>query len=164
MSFFWILIEGEDDKRFAQRILSLIDCRWYRFFSYSMRKDEDVRSFVKSLHKMGSPYVFLSDSDGRPYDEVVSEVMRRYGVYQEEIFVAEPEIEAWIVAGLSEKYVRRFKDNFITKELFYERLCGKKRKDVSCLMEFIDKWSLQLATERCPEIKRLLQRLKDVCG
>jgi hypothetical protein len=65
----FLLVEGDDDLRFVERVVipKLSSC--YDFvhaWKYAQRKAEKVNAFLRSIKSMGAEYLFLGDLNAHP--------------------------------------------------------------------------------------------------
>ena len=131
-----ILLEGNDDKRFFEKILKPFFQKRYRveFWEYSRKKDERIVNFIKSLNLMKADYIFASDiNDTRCITAKRDKITGKFNqIAETKIIVVVKEIESWYLAGLDENTSKKCgirkkigtTDN-ITKEQFNQLIPRK---------------------------------------
>ena len=101
-----LFVEGEEDRAFAERILKPRLQERYnevRIQTHAQTPDEQLRSHLRSLKRMGSDFFLLVDYDRGPcIAEVRKSYAKRYKPYlgEAQVLVARPMIEAWYTAGV----------------------------------------------------------------
>ncbi|EHH1058347.1 MULTISPECIES: DUF4276 family protein [Vibrio harveyi group] len=163
----YVLVEGADDKRFVNKVLSPIlkeKYGGYKVWEYAKKKDVAINNFIKSINSMGSDCLFLVDSDNNEADEIKKKYLTKFSQLQEEkISVVLREIEAWYLSGINEdtftnKLSKKIPadTSHITKEMFetyFMRLTGTEAK-----IESLINYDVHLACQRSPSFKDLLYR------
>lgn len=65
----FILLEGDDDERFFEKILKPFFQKrysWEKPLKYSRRKKEKIVNYVNSINSMKADYIFASDRNDAP--------------------------------------------------------------------------------------------------
>jgi hypothetical protein len=65
----FLLVEGDDDPRFVERVVipKLGSCYdFVQAWKYAQRKAEKVNAFLRSINSMGADYLFLGDLNAHP--------------------------------------------------------------------------------------------------
>lgn len=101
----WILIEGDDDRKFFERIMKpLFEGKydWVMLWRYAQQKRDKVNSFIQSLSKMNAKYVYTTDLNHAPSVTARKQEVRDKfrGIDEGRIVVVKTEIESWYLAGL----------------------------------------------------------------
>lgn len=123
-----IFVEGATDSLFIKEvfdnILSQI-CGRYTIFEYASKEKKKISSYIKTIKSVPDwDYIFISDQDGKM--DKKKKIMQEYkNLEEDKVFMSIYEIESWILAGISEKIIKKYKINFnysdtsyITKEIF----------------------------------------------
>ena len=123
-----IFVEGTTDELFIREVFNdelLRICHNYTIFKYSKRKKEKVIQYITTRKKIKNwDYIFIADQDGDLNKK--NNVISKYNNLEEKnVFISIYEIESWIIAGISEKILKKHKINYnctdtsiITKEKF----------------------------------------------
>ena len=131
----WLLVEGNDDERYAKSVLIPTFEAVYDhvgIWQYSQETIAKRANFLKSIHAMQADYLWFSDIDHFPCvssckDFVIGQVS---ALSADRIVVVVKEIEAWYMAGLNESKSQEMELNYpdqsdhITKEMFDESIGG----------------------------------------
>ena len=103
----WIILKGNDDERFFERIVKPhLEKKYSRvkFYKYAARPRSELEKFVNLLQKAKTEYMFISDFDqsecfkGRK-DQITSKSASK--VDHARIVIAKSAIESWYLAGLN---------------------------------------------------------------
>lgn len=128
MNHLYIFVEGARDRIVFDNLfgkkLSLLG-QEYDIVEYSTKKVEKINNFIKSIKSIdGCDYIFVGDQDGNINKK--AKILSKYSCLEEEkIFISIFEIESWIISGISNKILKKYKIKFsytdtsaITKEMF----------------------------------------------
>lgn len=167
-----ILLEGNDDKRFFEKILKPFFQKRYRveFWEYSRKKDERIVNFIKSLNLMKADYIFASDiNDTRCITAKRDKITGKFNqIAETKIIVVVKEIESWYLAGLDEKALKKLgirknirkrigtTDN-ITKEQF-NQLIPRKMPRTDFIQKILENYDVEIAKERCESFGYFLNK------
>ncbi len=105
----YILIEGDDDERFFERIIKPEFQKIYdhvQLYKYASRPSKIIENFVKSINKMNADYIVAADINHSPCITKKKETLisKKIGnVNEDKIIVVIKEIESWYMAGLEKK-------------------------------------------------------------
>lgn len=108
-----ILIEGDDDKDFFDRVIKPRFERKYRpivLWKYSQKSSEEVNQFLEIEKKKNSEYIFVTDNDKlRCVPKRKVEVQEKYDSIDDKskILLVVRKIEGWYFAGLDEDACER---------------------------------------------------------
>ena len=130
----YIFVEGNDDERFFDRILTKELKKRYtaiKIIKYAHMKKEKVDDYIKSIKGMRADgmradYIYVTDINDSPCITAKKDkVLGRYrNIDGDRILVVVKEIESWYLAGLDDGVCKQLKiDSFsntgnITKEQF----------------------------------------------
>lgn len=152
----FILCEGNDDRRFFERIIvPLLDYDYVHCYQYAEQKSKEVHNLIRSAQSMGADYVYIRDFDqGECIPSRKGAVTEKYGnLDPERIFIVKEEIESWYAAGLSDEVRRQLdvplprRTDEVTKEEFDNALPqGEPR--ISIMREMLEAYDLTMAQQR----------------
>lgn len=123
-----VFVEGPTDSLFIKEVFNNILCQIcdsYTFIEYAVEKDKKINNYIKSIKSVPDwDYIFIADQDGNV--DKKNKIMQEYNTLEEDkIFLSIYEIESWILAGISNRIIKKYKINFnhsdtscITKEKF----------------------------------------------
>ncbi len=165
----FILLEGDDDKRFFETILKPLLQRTYstiKCWKYSQKKHENIARFIKTLNSMNADYIFARDINNAPcITSKRDKITRKFNQIPEtKIIVVVKEIESWYLAGLdkntSKKCGIRKKigttDN-ITKEHF-NHLIPRNMPRTDFIQKILENYDVEIAKERCESFGYFLNK------
>ena len=164
----WLLVEGDDDERFCEAVLSPVFQARYdhvKIWQYSQQKSSKTVGLIRSIGSMNADYLLLGDIDERPCVTVTKEELAtQFSVLSSDrVIVVRREIEAWYLAGLSEEARRelglgRVTDaESVTKEQF-DQLVGGRRRHTSTMEEILKHYDVEVARQRSPSFRYFLQK------
>ncbi len=156
----WILLEGNDDERFFERLIKPIFENTYDFvrsWQYAQTQTKKVKSFLRSIESMNSDYFFWGDINSLPcLTAKKNKIKREYGIRIDikNVIIVVKEIESWYLAGLNdiarkELGIRTFSntDN-ITKEKFEELMPKKFDSRIDLMVEILKRYSVETAKQK----------------
>ena len=123
-----IFVEGPTDSLFIKKVFNEIllkICNRYTIVEYASREDKKINNYIETIKKVSNwDYIFIADQDGKL--DKKDKILLKYSILDEDkVFFSIFEIESWIIAGISEKTIKKHKINFsssntssITKEIF----------------------------------------------
>ncbi len=149
----FILIEGVDDKRFFEKIIkpriSSVYCS-INIDTSAQTGNEKIRRYVKSFHKMGADYIFVTDLDEKAcITKKKNDIHRKFRVRQDNIIIVVKEIEGWYFAGLSGKDINKLgirgiiNANTITKEEFNRIIPKQYESRLAFLLEILENYNIR---------------------
>lgn len=158
----WLLVEGNDDQRFAENVLVPEFRRVYDdvlIWQYSQIAIPKRVNFLRSIHAIpGADYILLCDIDDHPCVTSKKEWVksRLPSLADDRIAVVVKEIESWYLAGLDERDFQELRiDNGnrrppdeVVKESFNDLIRGKVRIDM--MQEILNRYDLSEARRRSP--------------
>ena len=163
-----ILLEGNDDERFFEKIVKPFFQKRYRveFWKYAQEKDERIVNFVKSLNSMKADYIFASDINDAPCIIAKRDkITRKFNQIPEtKIIVVVKEIESWYLAGLDKNTSKKLgirkkmgtTDNF-TKEQF-NHLIPRNMPRTDFIQKILENYDVEIAKERCESFGYFLNK------
>jgi hypothetical protein len=109
-SIIQFFVEGDDDKRFIDRIIKprLEDMEFCvnEPYVYAEEKPEDVEDCYRNFKKFCKVY-FLADFNNSPCITARKERLHeKFRVDFEDMIIVKPEIEAWYLAGVTDSIIR----------------------------------------------------------
>ncbi len=109
-SIIQFFVEGDDDKRFIDRIIKprLENMEFYvnEPYVYAEETTKKVKDCYRNFKKFCKVY-FLADFNNSPCITARKrELNKKYGVDFEDIVIVKPEIEAWYLAGVTDSIIR----------------------------------------------------------
>ena len=155
--FIWV--EGEDDRRFFDRIIKPILKKkydWVEVRPYAHLRKEKISSFLKSIKAMNAGYVYVTDINDAPCitarkQEILDEVKN---VDEDKIVVVIKEIECWYLAGLANQQCKKLgistlnSTDKIGKEQFDSLMPREFYYRVSFMLELLDCFSIEVAKQK----------------
>jgi len=155
--FIWV--EGDDDERFFNKILSPKFQKKYgtvKIIRYATMKKEKVDNFVRSIKAMGADYIYLTDINDSPcITAKKEETQSKYkNIDNDKMIVVIREIESWYLAGLDNKVCKQLKiDNFanteyVTKEKFNALIPKKFISKIDFMSEILKNFSIEIAKRK----------------
>ena len=159
----WLLVEGNDDARFADAVLAPEFRRAYddvRIWRYSQASIPKRANFLRGVHETGEDYILLCDLDEFPCVTSKKESVRRglpssSPIPDDRIAVVVKEIESWYLAGLDEEGCQaldispvRHPDE-VVKEKF-DDLVGGKANHTDMMVEILKRYDISQARRRSP--------------
>lgn len=166
----YVLVEGDDDVRFFERILEprlkqKYDC--IKIIKTAQKKIEDITKFLKSIKKMKRDYIYVRDIDNSPcITQKKKDIKGEISIIDEKkIVVVVKEIESWYLAGIKKEDARNLNitikknTNTITKEDFnqiFEK--SKSNSRINFMIEILNHFSIEEAKEKNPSFKYFIEK------
>lgn len=137
-----IFVEGPTDSLFIKKVFDdilLQICNRYTIVEYASKEDKKINKYIETIKKVPNwDYIFIADQDGK-LDKKEKMLLEFNNLQVDKVFISIYEIESWIIAGISEKIIKKHKISFsysdtsnITKEIFNNIIPKKMNK-----LEFI---------------------------
>lgn len=155
--FIWV--EGEDDKRFFEKIIEPKLREKYDSVEtrrYATLKKEKIDNFLKSIKAMGADYFYVTDINSLPC--VVGKKQetknKLKNIDKNRIIVVIKEIESWYLTGLDSANSQKFKiptysdTDKITKQQFNGLIPGKFHSRIDFMLEILKIFSVQIAKQK----------------
>ncbi|MCI0470489.1 MAG: DUF4276 family protein [Candidatus Aminicenantes bacterium] len=156
----FILVEGDDDERFFNRVVNpqfTGKYDWVKPYKYAQVKPENIRKFIHSISAMQADYIIVADSNDSPCITARKEKLLN-GKFKEidrnRIQLVIREIEGWYLAGLNDKARKEVgiknktdlnTDN-LTKEDF-NRLKPQTYSRIDFMQEILKRFDISTARE-----------------
>lgn len=154
----YLLVEGDDDERFANRIIRPQLSKIHDLvitWKYAQKKKEKVRNLLRTVHQTGATYFYMCDLDK------FSCVTKRKVVEQnwlpildvDRIIVVKRDIECWYAAGASDE-IRRFcnltipADTQVMSKEHLTRLVSPRMTRTEFMLQVLEDYSFALAHKR----------------
>lgn len=124
----FIFVEGPTDSLFIKKVFEEIlleICNRYTIVEYAVKENKKINNYIKTIKNIPNwDYIFIADQDGNSNKK--DKIISKYdNLETEKVFISIYEIESWILAGISEKIIKKYKVNFsstntsnITKDIF----------------------------------------------
>jgi hypothetical protein len=153
----YVLIEGDDDKRFVERIIiptlaSRYDC--VQTWPYANKKKEKVNSFLRSIKIMGADFFLLADIDACPCVQSKREILLQKfkELTDNRIIIVVKEIESWFMAGLKDDNPLRVNatgdTSNLTKEQFDNAVPEGFDSRINFMLEVLANFHVPTAAKR----------------
>jgi hypothetical protein len=163
-------VEGDDDQRFLERIISPLLADKYpiiKYFRYAPCVPKEVCNLVRSIETSWD-YFFLADLDQNEClirkREAVCERMRAVNLRQ--VVIVEREIESWYASGVDANTAKKIgfklpRDSGSFSKEHLLRCVGKKFSTATDIrLALLDSYSLQRARLRSTSLSYLCERLQ----
>jgi hypothetical protein len=165
----FLLVEGDDDERFVERIVVPKLSSRYDFvqaWKYARKKKEKVNGFLRSIKAMGADYLLLADLNAYPCfpkkKEALLEAFRELESGKTVIVVRE--IESWYLAGLSDDNPLGVQvptdTSGLTKDQFNNTMPKGLDSRIAYMIEVLNHFDIRAATTKNASFLYLAQR----CG
>lgn len=128
IEYLHIFVEGANDKQFIESVFDTIlkeICVNYVVIEYAKKEKKKINNYINSINSIPQwDYVFIGDQDGNVNKK--DKLLSKYtSLDSEKVFISVYEIESWIIAGITEKFIKKHKlcykisdTSSITKESF----------------------------------------------
>lgn len=164
----FIFVEGNDDERFIQRIISPMLERRYdtlKIYKYAQETSRNIIKYFQYLKSTGQDYICLSDINRTPCITRKKEIVnsRINVINKSKIVVVIKEIESWYIAGIKDEDCRELKipiyssTNNITKEEF-DNLIPKNYERIDFIQEILRRYSPKIAKNKNTSFKYFIER------
>lgn len=159
----WLLVEGNDDARFADAVLAPEFRRFYDHVEIRQYSQVPIRkraNLLRSIHAMGADYILFCDIDEHPCVTSKKESMKRglpspSLLSDDRIAVVVKEIESWYLAGLNESDFQALRiravsrpDEVVKEE--FDALRGGKIHHINMMLEILKRYDISQARRRSP--------------
>ncbi len=169
-SIIQFFVEGCDDKRFIDRIIKpILENMGFcvnELYVYAKETTKKVEDCYRNFKKFCKVY-FLADFNNSPCITARKERLHeKYGINFEDMIIVKPEIEAWYLAGVTEKTKKKIgirkklpRDcENITKEVFNEFIPKGIRR--SAFMNLIlEHYDLRVAISKNKSLNRFVTKV-----
>ena len=165
----YLLVEGDDDARFVERIvIPKLTSRYdfVKLWKFAQERKEKVSQFLRSIKAMGADYVLLADINAHPCFPKKKEALLQVFTELESrnTLVVVREIEGWYLGGLNDDNplgVRAPTDTSgLTKEQFNATMPKGYDSRIAYMIEVLKHFDIRTATTRSRSFLYFAQR----CG
>ncbi len=168
----YILVEGEDDKRFFERIVKPMFEGKYdsvAVWKYAQERNKRVSRFLRSIKGMKANYIYVSDINLAPcVTAKKQDVQSKFkDIDTDRIIVVIKEIESWYLAGLDDTSSREFRippcdttDN-VTKEQFNDLIPQKFDSRIDFMQEILKCFQIETGKQKNKSFRYFLE--KHIC-
>jgi hypothetical protein len=155
----FLLVEGDDDVRFVERVVipKLSSCYdFVQAWKYAQRKAEKVNAFLRGIKSMGADYLLLGDLNAYPCFPKKKEALLRTFTQLDhrQALIVVREIESWYLAGLPGNNLLgvRVPSNTsdLTKEQFNGTVPNGFDSRIDYMLEVLKLFDIHTATTRNP--------------
>ena len=165
----YIFVEGKDDKRFFDKIITPLFERKYDqvdVLEYAQLQKEKVSKFLKSIKGMNADYIFVSDIDQEPCVTARKQYIQSKfkEIDKDRIIVVIREIESWYLAVLDDKSSKRLgirysntTDN-VTKEQFNDLIPRKFDSRIDFMQEILKCFNIETGKHRNTSFRYFLDK------
>jgi len=167
MKMLIFFLEGSDDKRFFETIISPLiindfDC--IQCYEYASKSKKVVKNFLSAIIRLNYKYLFVKDFDRATcFSQIKDKVVEKFSnCDKNNIQIVQREIESWYAAGISAECGKKLGINMvencneITKELFFNQL-SKHRVRQDAMVEILKDFKIDLAKSRNTSLNYLIE-------
>lgn len=155
----FIMIEGNDDERFFEKIIIPSIKKSYDstiLTKYKQTKRKSIRIFINAINIMNNDYLYVEDIHSTPCISVKKQKIQSQFKNMDEnrIIIVINEIESWYLAGLDNKAAKRLtKRSFrttdsITKDEFNKLISKKFNSRIDFMLEILKEFSVKTAKQK----------------
>ena len=165
-----ILVEGNDDVRFFERIRPVLEKKYdfVQTWQYQQKASKQVKNFLHSIREMNSSYFFVADINRTPcVTAKKNSIKRKYGskIDRGNLIIVAREIESWYLAGLDDKSCKElglkpFKDtDGVTKEDFNKLIPKRFNSRIDFMVEIIKRFTTKTAKQENRSFSYFMSRI-----
>ena len=169
----WILIEGNDEKRFFERIKRFFEEKYdfVQTWKYAQEPTKRVENFLNSIERMSSDYFFLKDINDSPcVTDIKEKIGKKYRrrIKPERIIIVIKEIESWYLAGLDKKSLKEIgtktlnNTDEMTKEQFNSLMPKKYDYRIDFMAEVLKRFSIETAKRKNKSFDYFIKKIQAV--
>jgi pterin-4a-carbinolamine dehydratase len=155
----YILIEGNDDKRFFDNVIIpklKKKYGWIKTWCYAQKKKENIVNFINAIKSMNADYIYVVDIDNSPCITFKKQNTKNKieKINENKIIVVIKEIEGWYLAGLDNKASQKLKIKHYTstdgiiKEQFNSIIPKKFDSRIDFMNEILKLYSIDVAKNK----------------
>ena len=170
----FILLEGNDDERFFEKIIKPEFEKRYdyvKLYLYADKSPKKIENFIKSILAMMADYIIMADINRSPCvthkkKVVADKKIRGKRVNKKNIMVVIKEIESWYLGGLNPASLKDLgikyskKTNDLTKEQFNRLIPGKFISRIDFMQEILKYFKLETAKQNNKSFHYFVKRFK----
>jgi len=163
----YILLEGNDDERFFDKIIKPRFQGKYdlvKLWKYSQQKTNKIGRYIRAINSMGADYIYVADINNAPCVTArkCSISISCPQASKNNIIVVIKEIESWYIAGLDDNTCRKLRiartsTDDITKEQF-NQLIPKNATRTEVMIDILMNYHLDVAQERNKSLQYFLEK------
>jgi len=165
-----ILVEGNDDERFFERIRPFLEKKYdfVQTWQYQQQASKQIKNFLQSIREMNSSYFFVTDINRTPcVTAKKNSIKRKYGAridFNNLIIVAR-EVEGWYLAGLDDKSCEELglepfnNTDDVTKEHFNKVIPNRFASRIDFMVEILKKFSISTAKRKNRSFSYFMSRI-----
>lgn len=165
----YILIEGDDDERFFQRIITpMFEAKYdsVRLWKYAQQTKRKFDSFLRSIKAMEAEYLYATDINLAPCVTAKKEkIQDKFNdIDKDKIIVVIKEIESWYLAGLDAEnsknlgvYPLSSVSNLI-KEQFDDSIPKRFESRIDFMQEILKYFQIEIAKQKNKSFRYFLDK------
>ncbi|NIM16884.1 MAG: DUF4276 family protein [Candidatus Aminicenantes bacterium] len=169
----YILVEGNDDERFVERIIKPEFEKKYhsvQVYRYAAQTPQKIENFIKSIIAMKANYMILTDIDHSPCVThrkklLKAKKIKNRLVGDDKIIVVIKEIESWYLAGLDQAALKKLGISYhdkgtdtLTKEQFDRLISAKYVSRIDFMQEILENFRLETAKQNNKSFKYFIRK------
>jgi hypothetical protein len=165
----YILVEGEDDKRFFEKIIKPLFEKKYdsvAIWKYAQQRKGKVSNFLRSIKGMSANYIYVSDINLAPCVTArKQDIQSKFkDIDKDKIIVVIREIESWYLAGLDDTSFKRLgissqgTTDKITKEQFNNLIPKKFDSKIDFMQEILKYFRIEIGKQRNASFRYFLKK------
>ena len=167
----YIFVEGEDDKRFFERIVKPMFQGKYdsvEVYKYAQEKNKKVNSFLRSVKGMNADYIYASDINRAPcVTAKKQDVQSKFrDIDEDRIIVVIREIESWYLAGLDDTSSKNLgilpcgATDTVTKEQFNDLIPKKFDSRIDFMQEIMKCFQIETGKQKNTSFRYFFEKLE----
>jgi hypothetical protein len=175
----YILVEGNDDERFIERIIKPgLGKRYHsvQLYRYAEQTPQKIDNFIKSIVAMKAHYMILTDIDHSPCVThrkklLKTKKIKNRLVGDDRIIVVIKEIESWYLAGLDQAALKKlgisYRDkgtNTLTKEQFDRLISAKYISRIDFMQEILENFRMETAKQNNKSFSYFISKFTGQAG
>jgi hypothetical protein len=167
----FIFVEGDDDVRFFERIITPLFANKYdsvKLWKYAQEKNERISKFFKSINAMSADYIFVADNNGSP---CITDRKQRIedefkSIDKNKILVVVREIESWYLAGMYDGSSKKLGINsfpnteHINKSAFNDLKPNKFNSRIDFMSEILKLFCIDTAKSKNGSFSYLIEKME----
>lgn len=165
----YIFVEGDDDKRFFEKIVTPMFEGKYdsvKIWKYAQEKKGRVINFLKSIKGMNADYIYVSDINHAPcVTAKKQDIQSKFKeIDKDRIIVVIKEIEGWYLAGLDDRSSKRLgiffqgiTDN-VTKKQFDHLIPKKFDSRIDFMQEILKCFHIETGKQKNTSFRYFLEK------
>lgn len=162
----FIFVEGNDDKRFFNRIIKPIFEKkydWVEVIQYAQDSPKWRVDFLKSIQSANADYIYVADINNKPCVSAKKQAIQNElkDIDENSIIIVKMEIESWYLAGVDDTNAKKLKictyitTDTLTKEQFNCLTSGSR---INFMSEILNCFSLEGAKQKNNSFKYFMEK------